>query len=570
MNSFFRFHRRILKMQGVRRGALDHARARVMIISATFALFYIFIAVRAFDLSIIQYRVNDGVEPYVAAAAGGTYRADIVDRNGVLLARTLETASLYADPKMIPDPESVARDIVGVFGDLSFDDVLALLRRQNRFVWVRRNLTPQEQYDILRLGHPGLSFIAERSRVYPQGHLAAHLVGYTDVDGRGLAGIERSFDEFLAKGGQKPLALSLDIRLQHILHRELSAAIQKFSAQGGAGAIIDIATGDVLAGVSLPDFDPHVPGQSNAENRFNKLTLGVYELGSTFKVFSTAAALEKLDLSMAHRFDAREPLQRGRFRVSDFHPQKRVLSLPESFMHSSNIASALIGEMVGTQALKDFYSDLGLFTPMALEIREIGRPLLPPRWREINTLTAAYGHGIAVTPLQMMVAAAGIANGGIRVEPTLLYDRPVREGGSVPDVRIVSERTAHRMRQLMRLAVTDGTGRQADIPGYRVGGKTGTAEKIGERGYDRRRLISSFVGFFPMEAPRYGVFVMVDEPRGTRETFGYATGGWVAAPTAGRIINAMAPLVGVEPDFALSQDGRDPSASLKRYISHGE
>lgn len=564
--------RKALRIEGSRRAALNKAHGRLVVINGVFVILFIVIAARAFDLSILQGMLGAPPQDYMEMRADSAkepvIRADITDRNGVLLATSLKTASLYADPALIPDAADVAQGIVGVLPELTYGSVLQKLQRKGRFVWIKRNLTPDQQFDILSLGHPGLNFREEYTRIYPQGRLAAHMVGYTNVDGRGLAGIERSMDQLLSEGGSA-LELTLDVRLQHILRRETMRALETFSAKGAAGTIIDIGTGEILAAVSLPDFDPHDPGQGDKDALFNRLTLGVYELGSTFKIFSTAALLEHRDVTMAQTFDAREPIKKGRFTISDYHAEERVLTLPEVFMVSSNIGSALMGEMVGGPALRAFYDDLGLFRPLMLEIDEIGRPLVPSPWREINTLTAAYGHGIAVTPLQMASAAATIINGGYRVDPTLILGRNVaKKSRKSPDVRVVSPQTSHRLRQLMRLVVTDGTGTKADIPGYRVGGKTGTAEKVGENGYDRGRVISSFIGIFPMDEPRYAVFVMVDEPQGTEESFGYATGGWVAAPAVGRIIAGMGAVLGIKPQPLMASE--ELSAPLKKYVHLNE
>ncbi len=570
MNSMPSFFKKTFRIRGSRHSALDTARSRIAIISAVFVLAYLLVGARVFDLTIIQGRLKQAGDTgqVVTAQAKEKFRADIVDRNGVILATSLETASLSADPALIADAAKVARELHDLFPDLVYGDTLQKLQKKGRFVWIKRGLTPREQFRVLELGHPGLKFENERTRIYPQGSMAAHFVGYTDVDGKGLAGVERSFDALLARGGE-PLAMTLDIRLQHILRREVAGAVKSFSAIGGAGAIVDIESGEILAAVSMPDFDPHEPGAANPAQIFNNLTLGVFEQGSTFKIFSTAALLETHNVPMGYKFDARQPLKRGRFTISDFHPEKRELTIPEIFMHSSNIGSALMGEMVGGKALQDFYADLGLMEPLKLEIDEIGKPILPNPWAEITTVTASYGHGISVSPLQTVMAAASIVNGGIKVNPTLIRGENRAQKSSVGhEVRVVSPQTAHRMRQLMRLVVTEGTGKEANIPGYNVGGKTGTAQKkkTGGKGYDEKRRISSFLGFFPMEAPRYAVFVMVDEPKGNKASWGYATGGWVATPAVGNIIKAMGPVLGIAPHDVKPDE--DMAASLKEFVSH--
>ncbi|MDP7143002.1 MAG: penicillin-binding protein 2 [Alphaproteobacteria bacterium] len=569
----------ILRIEGAKRSSLDVARGRVAFVSLMIFLAYLVVAVRVMDVSLIQgefadYHITDqmleDVQLKQAEDDGNGVvlnvpRADIVDRNGVLLATSLETASLYADPYLIQNPADVAAALVEAMPDLVYGDVLQRLQRSGRFVWIKRNITPDEQYKILRIGSPGLAFKTEYRRFYPQGDMAAHVVGYTNVDGKGLVGLERSFDNMLGSKSDAPLKTTIDVRLQHVLTRELNKAISDFRGVGGAGVIMDVNTGEVLAASSMPDFDPHDPTSvSDKGAAFNRLSLGVYELGSTFKIFSTAAALEFAGAALDDRFDARKPIQVDRFKISDYHAEDRILSLPEVFMVSSNIGSALMGKMVGTETMERFFADLGLLSALDTELKEVGHPLVPNPWRDINTLTASYGHGIAVSPLQMVSAASSIVNGGVRVQPTFIYNENKRHDDAM-NIRVVSPQTAHRMRQLLRLVVTDGTGANADVPGYRVGGKTGTAEKIVGGQYNHKKLISSFVGFFPMNEPRYAIFVMVDEPKGTRESFGYATGGWVAAPAVNRIVTSMAAVMAITPQPHMQEDSL--VASLQSYIN---
>lgn len=562
---FKRARRKAIKLIGERSSALDLARGRLVLMSGVFVVVYMLLAVRALDVSVIQgsVQVSDSAPVVMSGQNSEVRRADILDRNGVILATTLKTASLFADPHLVSDADKAAKGLVKIFPDMSYGEVLQKLQGDSRFVWLKRNVLPAEQYAVLELGEPGLDFRYESRRIYPQGPLAAHFVGYTNVDNSGLAGVERSFDNFLSEG--RDLKLTIDVRLQHILRRELARAMKEFSAQGGAGVIVDVGTGEVLAGSSLPDFDPHDAGGAKDAEKFNRLTLGVYELGSVFKIFSTAAFLEAHDVPMSTTFDAREPIKVGRFTINDYHAEDRILTIPEVFMYSSNIGSAMMGQSVGTEKLQAFYSDLGLLSAMDFEIREIGAPLVPSPWREVNTLTASYGHGLATTPLQMTAAVASIVNGGFLIRPTLVMDEDRGESQKSEDIRIVSPQTAHRMRQLLRLVVTDGTGKNADVPGYRVGGKTGTAEKIGGRGYDRKRLMSSFVGVFPMEDPRYAVFIIVDEPKGTKASWGYATGGWVAAPAVSRVVASMASVLGIPAAPTTAQN--EVGDSLKQYIS---
>lgn len=569
-----RLRRNTIKLEGERSSALDLARGRLVLISGFFGLVYLIFAIRAFDLSVIQafdlpYE-NEAVEVVqsddpsdegeVSVVAKG--RADIYDRNGELLATTLKTSSLYADTYLISDAEETARKLVKVFPDLSYGSVLQKLQSGRRFTWIKRNVHPRSYEQVLQIGEPGLDFKDSYRRFYPQGQEMVHLVGYGDIDAQGLAGVERSFNNHLNEG--RELKLTLDLRLQHILHRELSRSINKFEAKGGAGVIMDVTNGEILAGVSLPDFDPHDPGGAKDGQIFNMLTLGTYELGSVFKIFSTAAFFENKNVPMNVTFDASEPIKAGRHTIRDYHAKNRVMTAPEVFMHSSNIGSALMGQAVGTEKLRAFYKDLGLLDPIDFEVKEVARPLVPHPWREVNTLTASYGHGVSTTPLHLAAAVSSIVNGGYAVKPKLVIDQGAEK--SSPELRVVSAQTAQRVRQLLRLVVTEGTGSNAEVKGYRVGGKTGTAEKIVNGKYDNKKKISSFVGVFPMDEPQYAIYIMVDEPAGQKDTWGYATGGWVAAPAVARVVSSMASVLGIPPAPEGSAQDRFGD-SLKQYVS---
>lgn len=564
------FQRKKIHMKGIKGSALEQARGRLLFVSAFFVFAYVIVVARAADLSVIQGELNRGGETALYEKADAQdkehVRADIVDRNGVILARSLKTASLFADPLLVQDPVTVAKDIVKVFPDLSYGSILQKLQSNKRFVWLKRNISPEDHSKVLYLGYPGLNFKEEMRRIYPQGALAVHMVGASGVDGQGLSGIEASFDDLLNKK-EAPLQLTLDVRVQHILKREISSAIQSYSAKAGAGIVMDVETGEVLAAVSLPDYDPHNYSKAKDNEKFNRLSLGVYELGSTFKIFSTAALLEKNNSNIKKVFDVREPIKVGRYKIRDYHSEKRSLTLPEVFIHSSNIGSAMMGRDVGSEELQNFYKDIGFFDKPTFEISEVGRPLYPKPWREVNTMTAAFGHGIAVSPLQLVRAASSIVNGGVLVTPTLIsQENNLKKDTKKSALRIISPQTSHRMRQLMRLVVTEGTGSKADVEGFMVGGKTGTAEKPSKGGYSRDKIISSFLGVFPMDAPRYAVFIMVDEPKGNKESYGYATGGWVGAPAVGRVVAAMASVLNVSP----STPKKKFEKSLMRYVKTKE
>lgn len=532
---------------------------RLFFVALFFMLAYALMMGRVFDLTVLRAH-EDGLSGQ-SSKNSIAKRGEIYDRNGALLATSLKLASLSADPGMILEPELVARQLHGIFPDLSVETLEKRLKGARQFVWVKRSLSPAQQYAVLELGQPGLKFSYEPRRVYPKGALGSHVLGYGNIDGQGLAGIERSYDDLLIKG--EDVHLTLDIRLQHALRKELRRAVSDFSAKAAAGIIMDVTSGEVLAAVSLPDFDPHKPVEASSAGQFNRLSLGVYELGSLFKIFSTAALLEHTKTALGDQFDARNPIKKAGFTIRDFHAQKRFLNVPEVFMFSSNIGSALMGEKIGTQNLRRFYDDLGLLTPLETDIKEIGHPLVPEPWRDIHTLTASFGHGIATTPLQLIAGVSSIVNGGLVVNPHFVKREEKRPE---PALRIISEKASLEMRQLLRLVVTDGTGAKADVPGYLVGGKTGTAEKAGANGYDKDKLISSFAGVFPMDRPRYAILIMIDEPHGTPRTQGFATGGWVAAPAVANVIRSMASILGLPPVKNQAQD-KNLSAPLRRYIA---
>lgn len=537
-----------VRLEGARKQAVETGRSRLVIVAAVFACAFLVLAGRLVHLSSL----GEGGTSTLAMASGGEIgltRAEIVDRNGVLLASDLATASLYANPRRVLDAVEAADRISRVLPDIDRDSLFAKLSTSKRFVWVKRHLTPRQQYAVNALGLPGFAFLEEQKRVYPQGSLVSHVVGYTGVDNRGLAGIEKHLDDRLGTaasdgGAQPPLRLSLDVRVQHVLRSQLARAMKEFRALGAVGVILDANDGQVLASVSLPDFDPHRIDKDSAERRFNRASLGVYEMGSTFKIFTVAMALEYGTASLGDSFDARKPIRVARFMIRDDHAKKRWLSVPEVFIYSSNIGAARMALDVGAERQRDFLKRLGLLNRIPLEIAEIGDPIVPDPWRKISTMTVAFGHGIAVTPIQMASAVATMVNGGTRIVPTFLTrgEKSVAIAGD----RVISKKTSRALRHLMRQNVTEGTGTKADVPGYLVGGKTGTAEKVGDGEYRRRALRSSFVGVFPASAPRYIVLVILDEPQGTKETFGFATAGWTATPVVGEVIKHAAPLLGVE------------------------
>ena len=530
-----------VRLEGVKHRALETARNRLLATGVIFALAFSVIAVRLVDLTVLDGSPGRALAAQAAAKAVG--RGDIVDRNGVVLATSLPTASVYADPKQILDVDATISDLARVFPDIDREVLRARLSSASHFAWVRRGLTPEQQDKVNRLGIPGLGFITERRRVYPQGRAVAHVVGFTDIDDHGIAGVEQTFEGSLAEGHR--LRLGLDIRVQHILRRELETSRREFGALGAAGMVLDLGSGDVVGMVSLPDFDPNDPvTDPDDEARFNRVTKGVYEMGSTMKLFTVAMALDSGSTTLSGGYDASRPLHVSRFTISDYHPKKRWLSTPEILVYSSNIGAALMAVDVGTTLQRQYLHRLGLLQAASIELPEIGAPLVPNPWREINTMTVGFGHGLAITPLQLVNGVAALVNGGV-LRPARLEYRD--EEDPAPGKPVLASRTSKQMRELMRQVVLHGTGTKADVPGYKIGGKTGTAEKLVRGRYIENARISSFIGAFPIDAPRYLVLAMLDEPKGNRSTASYATGGWVAAPVVARLVRHMAPLLGIPP-----------------------
>ena len=531
-------------LDGLASQALKTGRNRLVLAIALFAMAYGLVAMRLADVALL----NDGFEPRFARAVAVQHaqlgRRDIVDRNGALLATNLPTASLYADPARVLDAEEAADRLAAALADVSRAELLGKLASARRFVWLKRNLTPRQQDAVNRLGLPGVAFQREERRVYPYGRLFVHVVGYADIDSRGLAGVEKAFDEALrgpVHERGEPLRLSLDARFQHVVRDELARAMAEFRAVGAAAVVLDATNGEVLALVSLPDFDPN-RARDDDTARFNRATLGAYEMGSTFKLFTIAMALDSGTVGLRDGYDASEPLRVARFVIRDYKPEKRWLSVSEIFVRSSNIGAAKMALDIGTARQRTYLSRFGLLRPADIELPEVAAPIVPAPWREINTMTIAFGHGIAVSCLQLAAATGAVVNGGVFYAPTLLWrsaDEP-RLGW-----RAITRRTSAQMRSLMHLVVTEGTGKKAAVAGYLVGGKTGTAEKPGAGGYQRKALVSSFAAAFPIDAPRFVVFVMLDEPKGTKATYNYATGGWTAAPTVRRIIARIGPMAGI-------------------------
>jgi len=478
-------------------------------------------------------------------------RGDIVDREGHALARTIDAWTIGLQPrKILGNKLDVARELARLMPEKDEAAYMQMLRSNRSFYYLRRRASPSLVEAINALGEPGIALEREPDRLYPQLSLAAHVIGFTDIDGKGNAGIERAYDEQLrdpARRGQ-PIVLSISSRVQQALEHELNDAMVKFSAIGAAGVIMDIHTGEVLAMTSLPQLNPNAAGQGTPEARFNRATQGVYELGSTFKPFTVAMAMDSgIIKSMGQMYNCPHELHVYGQTVHDTHPFGRGCSVAEIMKESSNIGTAQIADQLGRDRQKAFLKKMGFLDPVQIELKEKGRTLTPgSRWGPFETMTVGFGHAVAVTPLHLATGYATLFNGGIFRPATLLkVDKNHAPGKGH---RVFTEDTSYKMRALLRLVVTEGTGRKADAPGYRIGGKTGTAQKIVGGHYSHTLNLTSFAGVFPMDEPRYVIVVMLDEPKATPDTFGFTTAGWNVAPVVSRTVSRIAPMLGVRPD----------------------
>ena len=551
-------------VDGARKSSGHQTRNRIILVMIGVCLVYAVIAGR-----LVQYGFRDLAT--VASIARGSEllasRPDLLDRNGKVLATDIRTVSLYAQPHKITDPDEVIEALATVLPELDARTVYRKLKSQSQFQWLRRQLTPKQQSEILALGLPGVGFRPEKRRFYPGGPTASHIVGHVNIDNKGIAGMEKYVDgqglADLAAAGLtieqqlEPVRLSVDLRVQHIVRDELAAAMQRYQAIAAGAVVLNAKTGEVLAMSSLPDYDPNLPAQALEKDRLNRMSAGTYEMGSTFKAFTTAMALDSGLVTMEDSFDARRPIRIAGHTISDFHGKHRVLTVPEIFIYSSNIGTARMADVVGIERQRDFLTRIGLLTRMQTELPEVTKPSQPKVWKKINSITISFGHGVATTPLQTAMSAAAMLNGGLLIPPTFL-PRSEAEAQTVAR-QVIRPETSAAMRYLMRLNVEKGSGRRAEVPGFRVGGKTGTAEKVVNGRYSSDVRFNAFLSAFPIENPQFVVLVIIDEPK-PAEGQKSATAGLNAAPTVKAIIRRSAALLGVRPSF-----GEGDAALLVSY-----
>ncbi|MBR1144483.1 penicillin-binding protein 2 [Bradyrhizobium sp. AUGA SZCCT0431] len=538
------------------------ARARVGFAVLAFALVYAIIAGR-----LVMFAI--GADSHSAARTGSrdaiaTARPDIVDRNGEILATDVKSPSLFGEPRRIIDKDEAIELLTATLPDLDTTEVRERLSSRKGFVWLKREITSKQQQAIHRLGIPGIGFLRENKRVYPTGASVAHLIGLVNIDNQGIAGMEKWLDNngladlhragFATDRLQKPVELSIDLRVEHALRDELMKAKEKYKAKAASGLVSNVRTGEIVALVSLPDFDPNNPKEAHDPERINRLTTGVFEMGSTFKALTLAMALDSGKANLNTLYDGRGALKYGKFTIHDTHPVGRSITLSEVFTFSSNVGAAKIALGQGVEAHKAFLKKLGQLDRLRTELPESTSPIVPKRWGELNTITIAFGHGMAVAPLQAVMGINAVVNGGYLIPPTFLK-RSEEEARAIGK-KVLKTETSDKMRYLMRLNAEIGTAKKADVKGYYIGGKTGTSEKVVNGRYSKKQVLNSFTAIFPADNPQYQLLIMLDEPKALPETHGFITSGWNTVPTGGKVIARIGPLLGVEPRFDLPTSDR--------------
>lgn len=544
--------KREIVVNGSRKGG---GRNRVVMAMGVFLAIYGVIGGRLVYFGFLDSESDRGPVSRVTAA-----RPDIVDRNGEVLATDIKMSSLFGEPRRIVDVDDTIEKLATVLPELNNEQTYRKLKTDAGFVWLRRQLSPRQQNDIMNLGLPGIGFRTENRRFYPAGSTTSYIVGLTNIDNQGISGLEKFIDDqgladLQASGlampkDLKPVKLSVDLRVQHIVRDEIQTAMQKYHAIAAGAVVLDVKTGEVVAMASVPDFDPNNPVDAQDKDKLNRMSAGLYEMGSTIKSFTTAMALDSGKVNLRSSFDARRPITIGRQTIRDFHGKGRVLTVPEVFIYSSNIGSAREADVVGIEGHREFLHRLGLLERVPTELPEVARPTEPRVWKKVHSITASFGHGFSTTPLATAAGAAALMNGGYLLPPTFL-PRSSEEAAVVAN-RVVQEKTSADMRYLYRLNAEKGSGKRAEVPGYRVGGKTGTAEKVVNGRYSKDKRFNAFLAAFPMDNPRYIVLSIIDEPKPEKPGMG-ATAGSNAAPIVANIIRRSASMLGVEPDFGLEK-----------------
>lgn len=543
-----------LSFDGSGKSADVQARSRIFLSMILLGAAYAVIIGRLAMLGFVEpNEASAGLRPDISITAR---RPDIRDRNGETLATDIVTSSLFAEPNKIVDVDEALEKLQSVLPDLNTKMVHRRLSSKAGFVWLKRELTPATESQILALGIPGVGFRKETRRFYPNGETASHLVGHVNIDNVGIAGLEKYIDDrglkelrslgLASNKDMQPVHLSIDLRVQHYVREELAEAMRRYQAIAAGAVVLNVNTGEVVAMASLPDYNPNKPVDALKKENLNRVSAGLFEMGSTFKTFTTAMALDSGKVNINSRFDARRPLRIGGHTINDFHAKRRILSVPEVFIYSSNIGTAKMADVVGIEGHREFLHRIGLLSRVPFELPEVAVPVEPKKWKKINSVTISYGHGATTTPLQTAVAGAALVNGGKLIAPTL-FPRS-RAQAEEEAKQVISPKTSQHMRNLLRMNVEKGSGRRAEVLGFRVGGKTGTAEKVVNGRYSSKVRFNAFLATFPVDDPQYVILVFIDEPK-PEEGQRSATAGLNAAPVVRNIIRRSASVLGVQADF---------------------
>jgi len=537
----------------------DKSRGRIRLVALLFAaLFCVFVGRLAY-LGMTPGQASARREASEAVSAA---RPDLTDRNGQVLATDVKVMSVFAEPRSIIDKDEAVEQLTAILPDLNAGELRERLSKKKGFVWVKREVTPVQRQQIFRLGLPGVGFLPEHKRVYPNGRLGAHIVGFTNADNNGLQGVEKYLDDqglgalrasgiAMPQQDLRPVALSIDMRATHALRDELAAAMDRFHAKAAAAAILDVNTGEVVAAASLPDYDPNDPRDALKDENLNRLTGGVFEMGSTFKALTLAMAIDSGKFTLNSTVSGQQPLHIGRNAIHDYHAKSRMLTLPEVFKFSSNVGTARLALSLGPDYQKAFLKKMGQLDRMRTELPESREPMQPRQahWSQVSSATIAFGHGLAVAPLQAMMAVAALSNGGYLITPTFIK-RPA-DFDKTAQPRVIRAETSEALRYMLRLNAEVGTAKKANVPGYFVGGKTGTAEKVFHGRYDHKKLFTTFMALSPADQPRYLFMTVMDEPQGLPEDGHYATAAYNSGVVTGKLIERVSPILGLPPRIDL-------------------
>ncbi len=557
--------------------AQDSTRGRIGLAMLGFSLLFVVFVGRLGQLALAPDHAATAWRSAQDAVAAA--RPDIVDRNGEILATDIRSVSLFAEPRKVLDADEASELLSSVLPELGDATTRNRLASKAGFIWLKRELSPARQRQIYDLGIPGIGFLQENRRFYPGGNVAAHILGGVNVDNQGIAGLEKEVDGqgladlhalgFAQTRNLEPVKTSIDLRIQHAVRDELVQGVERYRAEAAIGIVLDVETGEVIAMSSVPDFDSNDPVEALEKNKMNRATAGVYELGSVFKTFTIAAAFDVGKISLNSVFDASVPLRIGRFAIHDFHGKHRPLTVPEIFIYSSNIGTGRIALSIGGGAMKEYFGRFGFLQKLKTDLPEVGAPIVPRSWKDITVATTAFGHGISVSPMQAASAGAALMNGGRYIPPTF-FPRTKEEADKIA-VRIVQPHTSDMMRYLFRINAEKGSGRRANIPGFDIGGKTGTAEKVIGGRYSKDQNVNSFMAAFPMDHPRYLMMVTIDDPRPETPGAGRASGA-NAVPMAANILRRILPMLGIQPGVDMTAEqilASGPTASAATLASSG-